>query len=41
VLCEKPFALNSEQARGMTDAARAAGRTPMVAHEFRLAPQRA
>ncbi len=40
VLCEKPFALNSAQAREMMDTARAAGRTAMVAHEFRFAPQR-
>lgn len=40
VLCEKPFALNSAQALEMREAARSAGLTGMVAHEFRFAPQR-
>lgn len=40
VLCEKPFALNSAEAREMYEAARAAGLTGMVAHEFRFTPQR-
>ena len=40
VLCEKPFALNSAQALAMHEAARSAGLTGMVAHEFRFAPQR-
>ena len=41
VLCEKPFALNATEAASMRDAAAAHGRTAMVAHEFRFAPQRA
>jgi predicted dehydrogenase len=41
VLCEKPFALDAIQAREMLDAAAKAGRTAMVAHEFRHTPQRA
>lgn len=41
VLCEKPFALDTAQAIAMRDAAAASGRTAMVAHEFRRAPQRA
>jgi predicted dehydrogenase len=41
VLCEKPFALDASQAREMLDAAANAGRTAMVAHEFRHTPQRA
>jgi len=41
VLCEKPFALDKDQAQAMCDAAAAAGRTAMVAHEFRSTPQRA
>lgn len=41
VLCEKPFALNGAEATEMAEAAHAAGRTAMVAHEFRHAPQRA
>jgi predicted dehydrogenase len=41
VLCEKPFALNTNEARAMRDLAREHGRTAMVAHEFRFAPQRA
>jgi predicted dehydrogenase len=41
VLCEKPFALDAAEATAMAEAARAAGRTAMVAHEFRHAPQRA
>jgi predicted dehydrogenase len=40
VLCEKPFALNVEEARSMRDAARRSGLTAMIAHEFRWAPQR-
>ena len=40
VLCEKPFALNSAEAHSMFEAAKAAGLTGMVAHEFRFAPQR-
>ncbi len=41
VLCEKPFALNAVEANSMADAAHSSGRTAMVAHEFRHAPQRA
>ena len=41
VLCEKPFALDAAQGREMCDAAQRSGRTAMVAHEFRHAPQRA
>lgn len=41
VLCEKPFALDSAQAAAMRDAAVRSGRTAMVGHEFRHAPQRA
>jgi predicted dehydrogenase len=41
VLCEKPFALDRAQAARMEAAATASGRTAMVAHEFRYAPQRA
>jgi len=41
VLCEKPFALDRQQAARMQAAAAASGRTAMVAHEFRHAPQRA
>jgi predicted dehydrogenase len=41
VLCEKPFALDAVQAAAMRDAAAAAGRTAMIAHEFRFTPQRA
>jgi predicted dehydrogenase len=40
VLCEKPFALDAQQAREMRDVAQSSGRTAMVAHEFRHAPQR-
>jgi len=41
VLCEKPFALDAGEAARMEAAAAASGRTAMVAHEFRHAPQRA
>jgi len=41
VMCEKPFALNAAQAAEMRDAAQSSGRTAMVGHEFRHAPQRA
>lgn len=41
VLCEKPFAGNVVEAREMQAAAEASGRTAMIAHEFRWAPQRA
>lgn len=39
VLCEKPFALNVEQAKNMNDAARQAGTACGVVHEFRFVPQ--
>src|SRR4051812_7113767 len=41
VLCEKPFALDAAQALSMRDAAQQSGRTAMIGHEFRHAPQRA
>ena len=41
VLCEKPFALNLNEARGMRDLAEEHERTAMIAHETRFAPQRA
>ena len=41
VLCEKPFAIDATQAAEMHDAAARSGRTAMVGHEFRHAPQRA
>jgi predicted dehydrogenase len=41
VMCEKPFALDAAQAAQMRDAAERSGRTAMVGHEFRHAPQRA
>ena len=40
VLCEKPFALNTVQAREMVDAAQSTGLTTMIAHEFRFASGR-
>ena len=41
VLCEKPIAVNQQQAKEMLDKAQATGLTAMVAHEFRFAPGRA
>ena len=41
VLVEKEFAMNAEQAREMTAAARQAGVTAMVAQAFRFSPSRA
>ena len=41
VLCEKPFAIDAKQAVEMLAAAEKAGRTAMIAHEFRHTPQRA
>lgn len=38
VLCEKPMATNSADARRMVDAARASGRVLMIGHNQRLAP---
>ena len=40
VLCEKPFALNSVQAREMWEASEASGLTAMICHEFRFAASR-
>jgi predicted dehydrogenase len=40
VLCEKPFALDAQQAAEMRDAAQATRLTAMVSHEFRHTPQR-
>lgn len=40
VICEKPFALNVEQAQAMLDAAKRAGTAAAVMHEFRWVPQR-
>jgi predicted dehydrogenase len=41
VLCEKPFAVDVEQAERMHAAAASAGLVGLVAHEFRFAPDRA
>lgn len=41
VLCEKPFALDAREAGSMLDAARDAGVTALVGHEFRWATDRA
>jgi predicted dehydrogenase len=41
VLCEKPLAMNTEQAREMLAAAQRAGRVHAVDHEFRYVPARA
>jgi predicted dehydrogenase len=41
VVCEKPFAFDSAEARAMLDAAEKAGVFHMVAHEFRWLPDRA
>jgi len=41
VICEKPFALDTADARRMLDAAERAGVTHLVGHEFRWAPERA
>jgi len=40
VVCEKPFAMSAAEGAQMRDAAARTGRTAMVAHEFRFAPQR-
>ena len=40
VLCEKPFALNVEQAQEMLAASREAGTVCALAHEFRYSPSR-
>jgi predicted dehydrogenase len=41
VLCEKPFALSTDEAETMLEAATAAGVTHLVGHEFRWAVDRA
>jgi predicted dehydrogenase len=41
VICEKPFALDTADARRMLDAAERAGVTHLVGHEFRWATERA
>lgn len=41
VLCEKPFSLDAAEAERMLAAARTAGVTHLVGHEFRWAPDRA
>jgi predicted dehydrogenase len=41
VLCEKPTAMNSAEAREMLEGARAAGRLHMIDHELRFNPNRA
>ena len=41
VVCEKPFALDAAEAERMLAAARRAGVTHLVGHEFRWAPDRA
>ncbi|MFN2578874.1 MAG: Gfo/Idh/MocA family protein [Pyrinomonadaceae bacterium] len=40
VLCEKPMAMNAEEARRMTDAAREAGVLALIDHELRFLPGR-
>ncbi len=40
ILCEKPFALNVQQAQAMLDAVRGAGVGHAVNHEFRMVPVR-
>ena len=41
VLCEKPFAKDSREARVMLDAAESAGKVHAIGNEFRFVPQRA
>ena len=41
VLCEKPFALDAEEAEAMVGAADRGGAPALVGHEFRWAPDRA
>jgi len=41
VICEKPFALNIQEATEMLNAATNSNITAMIAHEFRFAPARA
>jgi predicted dehydrogenase len=40
VLCEKPMAMNADEAREMTDAARQAGVLALIDHELRFQPGR-
>jgi predicted dehydrogenase len=40
VLCEKPFARDSDEARRMLTAAQKAGKVHMIGNEFRFVPQR-
>src|SRR5438067_3232422 len=40
VLCEKPMAMNADEARRMTDAAREAGVLALIDHELRFLPGR-
>jgi predicted dehydrogenase len=41
VICEKPFTVDTWQARELWDLAQSSGLTAMMAHEFRFAPGRA
>ncbi len=41
VICEKPFAIDAEEAQRMLAAAEGAGVTHLVGHEFRWSPERA
>ena len=41
VICEKPFAMNADEAQAMLDAAERAGVMHLVGHEFRWLPERA
>ncbi len=40
VLCEKPFAMNLEEARQMANAAKSSGLLAVIDHELRMAPAR-
>jgi predicted dehydrogenase len=40
VLCEKPMAMNADEARRMTEAARSAGKLALIDHELRFLPGR-
>ena len=41
VMCEKPMAMDQQQAREMLETAQQTGLTTMITHEFRFAPARA